>query len=367
MDTRERSCHAARAPARAAPRSRAPGAIIDGFLILRPLGISMGDPTGIGPEVIVRAFTERPDLDAIVYGDAGALERAVPGLRLPARVRVVSLSKLTPEEAPPGQPNELCGRAQVDYLAAATKAAIAGEVSSLVTAPISKEWAAKGGFKFPGHTEYLAQAAGVSEFAMMLVGPKLRVTLATIHIPLREVASKLTVNAIAEATLLTARSLRRDFDLPLPRVAVAGLNPHGGENGQLGDEEKRIVTPAIELAQRRLSAASISARISGPHVPDVVFRQALDGQFDAVVALYHDQAFIPVKLLQFDDAVNLTLGLPFVRTSPDHGTAYDIAGTGKARPGSMLAAMDLAIALAQQAAARIDQSDRIFLPSHAPR
>jgi 4-hydroxythreonine-4-phosphate dehydrogenase len=321
------------------------------------IGISLGDPAGVGPEVVVRALAERPRLRAVVFGDPGVLDRAaaLAGVGPPAPEVVRAVTRLGPDQVVPGEPNEISGRAQVEYLAAASQAALRGEVSALVTAPISKAWAGQAGFAFPGHTEYLAHAAGVSEFAMMLAGPTLRTTLATTHLPLHGVSSALSVERIASVTWLTARSLREDFGVALPRVAVAGLNPHAGEGGRFGDEERRLVLPAIELVQRRLSAAGVAARVSGPHVPDAVFREAAQGAFDAVVALYHDQGLIPIKLLHFDEAVNLTLGLPFIRTSPDHGTAYDIAGAGRARPQSFLAALDLAATLTEK---RLSETER---------
>jgi 4-hydroxythreonine-4-phosphate dehydrogenase len=308
------------------------------------LGISLGDPTGIGPVVVVRAL-ERSDCDVLVFGDAGVLARAAEIARVPwpGRASVEPITRLDLTRVPPGKPSEIAGQAQVAYLEAATRAVLAGETSALVTAPISKEWAGRAGFPFPGHTEYLAARAGTREFAMMLAGPRLRVTVVTGHIPFTEIASALSVESIATTALLTARTLRRDFGLPRPRVAVAGLNPHAGEAGKFGDEELRLVVPAVERARARLGAEGIPAEVSGPHVPDVVFRQAAEGHLDAVVALYHDQGLIPIKLLHFDDAVNVTLGLPFVRTSPDHGTAYDIAGTGRARADSFTAALDLAV------------------------
>jgi 4-hydroxythreonine-4-phosphate dehydrogenase len=311
------------------------------------LGISLGDPAGIGPEVVVRALaarSDRSDCDVTVFGDRGVLERAarIAGVVLPAHATVVPVTALDLGAVTPGVPNELAGRAQVAYLEAATRAVMAGETSALVTAPISKEWAGRAGFAFPGHTEYLAARAGVDDFAMMLAGPSLRVTVVTGHIAFHDVPAALSVESIARTAVLTARALRRDFGLRRPRVAVAGLNPHAGEAGKFGDEEARLVTPAIERARQRLLEAGVDAEVSGPHVPDVVFRRAVMGELDGVVALYHDQGLIPIKLLHFDEAVNVTLGLPFVRTSPDHGTAYDIAGTGRARPDSFLCAMDLA-------------------------
>jgi 4-hydroxythreonine-4-phosphate dehydrogenase len=314
------------------------------------LAISLGDPSGIGPEVVVRALARRTLTRAVVFGDLGVIERAAVacGVMPPPAENVRSVTALTAEEVSPGHPNQISARAQVEYLSAATAAVLRGDHAGLVTAPISKEWAARAGFGFPGHTEYLAQAAAVNEYAMMLAGPRLRVTLATTHLALRDVPRALSAGGIASAIHLTARSLRESFGIPLPRIAVAGLNPHGGEAGRFGDEEARLVRPAIEQATRRLAQENRPARVTGPHVPDVVFRQAAEGDFDAVVALYHDQGLIPVKLLHFDEAVNVTLGLPFVRTSPDHGTAHDIAGSGRARPDSFIAALDLCGALIAQ-------------------
>jgi 4-hydroxythreonine-4-phosphate dehydrogenase len=313
-----------------------------------PIAISLGDPAGIGPEVVARALAARPELAVRVYGDAGVLARAAAraGVAPPGASRLHPVTTLGPDEVAPGRPNDASGRAQLAFLQAATDAVLAGDALALVTAPISKEWIARAGFAFPGHTEYLAARAGVTEFAMMLAGPKLRVVVATTHIALRDVPTALTALGIASIIKLTAEALARWFRIAEPRVAVAGLNPHAGEAGRFGDEEERLVGPALALARARLEASGVKATVTGPHVPDVVFRQAADGAFDGVVALYHDQGLIPVKLLHFDEAVNVTLGLPFVRTSPDHGTAFDIAGQGVARPDSFLAALDLAARLA---------------------
>jgi 4-hydroxythreonine-4-phosphate dehydrogenase len=312
-----------------------------------PIAISLGDPAGIGPEVVARALALRPDLRVRIFGDPGVLAAAAERAHVPpvASGSLKVVTALRPDEVVPGRPNDASARAQLAYLEAATEAVLSGEASALVTAPISKEWIARAGFPFPGHTEYLAARAGVSEFAMMLAGPKLRVVVATTHIALRDVPTALTPAGIASIITLTAEALARRFRVARPRVAVAGLNPHAGEAGRFGDEETRLVEPALALARARLTALGVDAAVTGPHVPDVVFRQAAGGAFDAVVALYHDQGLIPVKLLHFDEAVNVTLGLPFVRTSPDHGTAFDIAGTGVARPDSFLAALDLAARL----------------------
>ncbi|HVZ74137.1 MAG TPA: 4-hydroxythreonine-4-phosphate dehydrogenase PdxA [Polyangia bacterium] len=312
-----------------------------------PIAISLGDPAGIGPEVVARALAVRSEIDVRVYGDPLVLAHAADAAGV-ARVRpeaIRAVTSLTPADVAPGAPNDASGRAQLAYLEAATNDVLAGAASALVTAPISKEWIARAGFAFPGHTEYLAARAATGEFAMMLAGPRLRVVVATTHVALRDVPRLLTPAGIASTIALTAEALARRFRIDSPRVAVAGLNPHAGEAGRFGDEEARLVVPAIAEARARLEKSGVVARVSGPHVPDVVFRQAANGAFDAVVALYHDQGLIPVKLLHFDEAVNVTLGLPFVRTSPDHGTAFDIAASFAAKPDSFLAALDLAASL----------------------
>lgn len=312
------------------------------------IGISLGDPAGIGPEIVARALAARPDLPVRVYGDAHLVEAAAAALGLPppAPERIRSLGAAEPGAVVPGRPDLVSARAQLAYLEAAAGAACAGEIDALCTAPISKEWIARAGFTFPGHTEYLAALAGAREFAMMLAGPRLRVVLATTHLPLRDVPARLDSEGIATAIVLGARALSEGFGLTPARIAVAGLNPHAGEGGRFGDEETRLVVPAVARGRARLDAEGIAAEVSGPHPPDTIFRQAAEGAFDAVVALYHDQGLIPVKLIHFDEAVNLTLGLPFVRTSPDHGTAYDLAGNGRARADSFLAALDMAARLA---------------------
>ncbi len=312
------------------------------------VGISLGDPAGIGPEIVVRAVAARPDLSLRVYGEAHVLDAAARRMNLPtvARARVVAIDVSGPADITPGQPNLASARAQFAYLEAATDAALRGDIAALCTAPISKDWIARAGFGFPGHTEYLADRARTADFAMMLAGPRLRVVLATRHMALRDVARVLAPEDITRAAVLAARALVADFGIGRARVAVAGLNPHAGESGRFGDEEARLVSPAVRAAQARLEVERIPAVVTGPHPPDAVFRQAAIGMFDAVVALYHDQGLIPLKLLHFDDGVNITLGLPFPRTSPDHGTAYSIAGTGRANAGSFLVALDLAARLA---------------------
>ncbi|HKA91243.1 MAG TPA: 4-hydroxythreonine-4-phosphate dehydrogenase PdxA [Haliangiales bacterium] len=294
------------------------------------IGITLGDPSGIGPEIVAAALAARPDLaaSAVVFGDP-ALSDA-PGLR--------AITRLAPDDRIPGRPTLAGGAAQVAYLEAAIAAARAGQIDALVTAPISKTQAQAAGLVFPGHTELLAARLGAPEHAMMFHGPRLKVVLATIHAPLADVPRLVTPEAVARAAFLGAQAMARDFGVPRPRVGVLGLNPHAGEGGLFGREERDAIVPGIAAARDRLAGAGLDATLHGPLVPDAAYR----GDYDLYVAMYHDQGLIPVKLLDFEAAVNVTLGLPLPRTSPDHGVAYDIAGTGRARPESFAAALALA-------------------------
>lgn len=283
---------------------------------VRPvLGITTGDPSGVGPEII-RACLADPSLpnecDYRVIGDA--------------------------EGHVPGRPSHESARAAWDALEEAAALLRSGAIAGVVTGPVAKGPLGEIGFPFPGQTEFFASAADVKNFAMCLTGDDLTVGLATIHVPLRDVPSLLRADEIVRVGRLLGAFVRRRIGRA-PRIAVAGLNPHAGEEGRFGDEEERIVAPAVEELARE-------GAFSGPHAPDTVFHRAVCGEFDAVLCMYHDQGLIPLKLLAFDSGVNVTLGLPFIRTSPDHGTAFDIAGTGRARHGSMLAAMRLAADLA---------------------
>ena len=281
------------------------------------LGITLGDPTGIGPEIVAATLAAAPaELCArcIVFGDRAPLERAAKllGVTLPeVEMRGVGEG----DHAEPGRPDELAGAAQVGYLEAAVSAAREHEIAAIVTAPISKTWARRGGFQFLGHTEMLAHRLGATDVSMFFVGPKLKVALATVHRPLVEVVLELSTERIRSVIELVVASLTRDFGIAAPRVGVVGLNPHAGEDGLLGDEDAEIIEPA-------LAEPCGTAELFGPLVPDAAFRDHLHGRYDAVVAMYHDQGLIPVKLVDFDESVNVTLGLPIVRTSPDHGTAY---------------------------------------------
>jgi 4-hydroxythreonine-4-phosphate dehydrogenase len=312
------------------------------------LGITLGDPTGIGPEIVASALANvaaewRSRL--IVYGDRGPLERgaAAIGVTLPADLTVVGDGH--GEGAIAGKPDERAGAAQVSYLEAACAAAVRGELAAIVTAPISKTWARRGGFPFMGHTEFLAARLGARSVAMLFAGPRLKVALTTVHRPLAEVVQDLSTERVREVIELVVASMVNDFGIAAPRIGVVGLNPHAGEDGLLGDEDHEIIEPAID-------APLPPATLFGPLVPDAAFRDALEGKYDAMIAMYHDQGLIPVKLIDFDEAVNCTLGLPIPRTSPDHGTAYNIAGTGRARPISMQRALALAIDMSARKSAR---------------
>jgi len=302
------------------------------------IAITLGDPAGIGPEIVAATLAAAPEAwlrRLVVYGDREPLERGARaiGATLPREVAIRGDG--LGDGARFGEPDERTGAAQVGYLEAAVAAAQRGEVAAIATAPISKTWARRAGFAFPGHTEMLASRLGARDVVMFFVGPRLKVALATVHVPLADVARVLTTAALRAALDLVAQSLVRDFAIAEPRIGVVGLNPHAGEGGLLGAEDRDVIAPALGPLP--------PARLAGPLVPDAAFRDLLDRRYDALIAMYHDQGLIPVKLVDFDEAVNVTLGLPIVRTSPDHGTAYDIAGSGRARPVSMQRALALAV------------------------
>ena len=305
------------------------------------LGITLGDPAGIGPEIVAATLAAAPEAQRrriIVYGDHAPLERGARAIGVTLPPGLTIRGDGLGDGAVFGAPDERTGAAQVGYLEAAVAAAGRGELAAIVTAPISKTWAKRAGFAFPGHTEMLASRLGVRDVVMFFVGPRLKVALATVHVALADVARTLTTAGVRTTIELVARSLALDFAIREPRIGVVGLNPHAGEGGLLGVEDRDVIAPAL--------GALPPAVLAGPLVPDVAFRDLLDHKYDALVAMYHDQGLIPVKLVDFDEAVNVTLGLPIVRTSPDHGTAYDIAGTGQARFVSMQRALALAVELA---------------------
>ncbi|MEW6502217.1 MAG: 4-hydroxythreonine-4-phosphate dehydrogenase PdxA [Thermodesulfobacteriota bacterium] len=317
----------------------------------RIIGITMGCPVGIGPEIILRFLAARPSLAfmPVVLGDLGVLQRTAqalgltmpvvawqPGQPLQAEaINVHALSDLGPALRW-GQPDAETGRAMARSIEEAVRLIEGGELAAMVTCPITKAALRMAGYAYPGHTEMLAALCGATDYAMMMAGGTLRVTLVTIHQALVQAAATLNQAEVERLVAITHRALREDFGLAAPRIAVAGLNPHAGEGGLFGREEEEIITPAVQAAAAR------GWQVSGPFPPDTVFYRASQGHFDAVVAMYHDQGLIPFKLLHFRDGVNVTLGLPIVRTSVDHGTAYDIAGKGVADPASLAAAYHMA-------------------------
>jgi 4-hydroxythreonine-4-phosphate dehydrogenase len=319
-----------------------------------PIAITMGDPCGIGPEITVKLYADAAPLPpTLVLGDEGLIQRAIRLLALPLTVEVIdspedfqvlpnvinviSLSRL-PEDLPFGQLDARAGKAAFDYIRAGIDLALQKRIRAVVTAPINKEALRLADIHYPGHTEILADFSGTKDFAMMLMNNDLRVILVTIHVSLREAIEQLTMER--ELTIIRlAHQAMTQLGIPQPRVAVAGLNPHAGEHGLFGSEDEAIIKPAIQQAQ----AEGIEA--SGPWPGDTVFMHARQGQFDIVVAQYHDQGLIPVKYLGVDEGVNVTVGLPFVRTSVDHGTAFDIAGTGKASHASLRVALEQAAVL----------------------
>ncbi len=326
------------------------------------IGITMGDPCGIGPEVVVKALADpalRARASFVVFGFSELLSYVadLAELDLPwhrdhhedIRRYPYGLTVLDYDELPAPawgihEPTRYGGRASMAFLEDAITAAQEGLIDALVTAPISKQAWALAGHKFAGHTELLAKRTRSRHYAMMFVAPQLRVVLATIHLPLFEVRNHFTIGCVFDPIELADEAMRGLFGLENPRIAVCGLNPHAGEGGRFGDEEKRIIEPAI------LMAAEAGVNVSGPFPADTIFRQAAAGEFDCVVAMYHDQGLIPVKLLAWRTAVNLTLGIPILRTSPSHGTAFDIAGRNRADGEPMKAALSLAIDLARRRA-----------------
>ncbi len=304
----------------------------------KPIAISQGDPAGIGPEIIIKALASDPDTagHCVIHGDP-ALFRSVAGklkLPVPAHFEVSGHTRNSPVMT--GSPSAESGESAYQAIVSGTRSVLDGNASAIVTAPISKHAMNLAGHTYPGHTELLAELAGGCEVRMMLANQELRVVLVTVHLPLARAVASLTTGLIVQTLRITASSLGRWLGRP-PQIAVAGVNPHAGEGGLLGNEEHQIIAPAIDSAQAEGIAAF------GPFPPDTVFMQARGlKRFDAVVAMYHDQGLIPVKYLGVEHGVNVTLGLPFIRTSPDHGTAFDIAGTGQADPSSLLAAIRMA-------------------------
>ncbi len=329
----------------------------------RPLALTLGDPAGVGPEIIVKAWSELRgartpflaigDFDALASASsaggtvlrrvtrpeeaAAIFPHALPVLDLPLRAAVIA-----------GQPSPAAASAIIQWIETAVGLALSGAVSGVVTAPIAKAPLYAAGFKFPGHTEFLGELTAQAPWqgargpVMMLVARDLRVSLVTIHTPLAQVPGAVTTERIVHTALVTAQALRRDFGIAKPRLAVAGLNPHAGESGGIGREEIEIVAPAVAALRDH------GLEVIGPLPADTLFPEEMRARYDAAIGLYHDQALIPVKMLDFWGGVNVTLGLPIVRTSPDHGTAFHIAGRSLARADSMIAAIHMAADMARR-------------------
>lgn len=320
-----------------------------------PLVVSLGDPAGVGPELVAEAWVRRAEAGLspffLVGGEAVIAAAARSrGIDLPIE-RIASPGEATaafatalpilgPEDCDPafGSPNQAGGELAVHSLARATQFTLSGEAAAIVTGPIAKSKLAEVGFTQPGQTEFLADHCGVARenAVMMLAGPSLRTVPLTVHTALAQVPDLLSQDLIIQRARIVARALARDFGLSRPRLAITGLNPHAGEDGRMGTEEQRIIIPAIEALQGEGIA------VTGPHPADALFAPGQRDSYDVALCMYHDQALIPIKTLDFDQGVNVTLGLPIVRTSPDHGTAFGIAGKGIASPGAMIAAIRMA-------------------------
>jgi 4-hydroxythreonine-4-phosphate dehydrogenase len=324
------------------------------------IGITMGDPTGIGPEIIVKALSIEEPFQAcrpIVFGDRGVLLKTIEMLGFastlevletipeegyfPRKIFLLPLSQLEIPSLQFGKPDRACGAAMVEYIEEAVKHVRSGGLDAITTCPINKKAINEAGYSFSGHTELLGHLAQASSVAMMFVGSTWKMVLVTTHLPLKEVSKWITRHRIHSTIRMTEEGLKRYFGIPHPRIAVLGLNPHCGEEGLLGEEEMREIIPAIAEAR------SQGLEVKGPFPADSFFNPSSSSGFDAVISMYHDQGLIPVKMSAFEEAVNFTLGLPFIRTSVGHGTAYDIAGKGLANPTNLVKAIVLASNLAK--------------------
>jgi len=327
----------------------------------QPLALTSGEPAGIGPDITLKAWLRRDELKLPAFywlGDAASLERRAKALALNVRlaeVRPADASRTFAQALPvvptghaatalPGHPDDSSAGAAMASIRQAVADVMAGRAAAVVTNPIAKNVLYRAGFRHPGHTEYLAELAATNNSTpqpvMMLWSPALAVVPVTIHVSVREALEQLSTDLIVTTARIVVAGLKSRFGIARPRLAVSGLNPHAGEDGSLGTEDQTIVAPAVELLRGE------GLEIRGPLPADTMFHEAARRTYDCAICMYHDQALIPIKTLAFEDAVNVTLGLPFIRTSPDHGTAFDIAGTGKANPSSLIAALRLAARMA---------------------
>lgn len=319
------------------------------------IGITMGDPCGIGPEVILKALASQEagdEVDFVVIGSERVLSSVAKNLGLQVTIhalqpgsgfshRAGGINVLDMDNIPDcfsasGKPLPECGKAAVEYIQEGIHLAMDKRIDAMVTAPVNKEAINMPGFKFTGHTELLQKITSTKKVVMMMIGGKLRVAFVTTHLAVRDIPSSVTQENVFSTVKITETGLKRFFHLERPKIAVCGLNPHCGDGGRFGSEESEFIAPAIKQAQE------LGIDCSGPLSADMVFNRVINGDFDVVVVHYHDQGAIPIKLCAFDSGINITLGIPFIRTSPTHGTAYDIAGKGIANPGSMIEAIKTA-------------------------
>jgi len=307
------------------------------------IGITMGELNGIGPEIVVKALGSeeiRELCEPVVFGSARVLERAEKLVGRKVECELIEAGDFRIEDLMPGKADEASGRASLAYIEKAVESAVNKEIDAIVTAPICKESIHMAGSTYPGHTEMLADLTNSEEAVMMFEGPSFRVALVTIHTALANVPGLITLDRVFSTILTANDSLINLFKIPEPKIAVCGLNPHAGESGVFGREEIESIEPAVSKARE------IGIDVTGPMPADTLFYYANQGTWDAVVAMYHDQGLVPFKMLSFEDGVNVTLGLPIIRTSPDHGTAFDIAWDGNADPTSMISAIKVALRLA---------------------
>jgi 4-hydroxythreonine-4-phosphate dehydrogenase len=328
---------------------------------LKPVvGITMGDAAGVGPELVIKALSEIRSYEIcnpIVIGDIRVLSRAADAVGSSVlinpissldnitfrfgKIDVLDLSNVDVGSLLLGAPSAMTGKAAIEYIESGVRLSLRHQLDALMTAPVSKESIRMAGFPYPGHTELLADLTKSTDYALMLISDRIRVVHVTAHLALSEVFGHVTFESILKKTRLTYRTLKDYLGLEAPRIAIAGLNPHAGESGLFGSEESKIIAPAIEEAKRQ------GIDVSGPYPPDSIFLRAYNGEFDAVVAMYHDQGHIAVKMVGFMSGVNATIGLPIIRTSPDHGTAWDKAGKGTANPLATIKAIEIASLMAR--------------------
>lgn len=308
----------------------------------KKIAVTIGDPAGIGPEVALKAVLSSDIAGLckpVIIGDRVVVEEAVKRFELPVspgHIELVNVGEITNKGFEKGRSTAAGGRASVAYIRRAVELALNRSVDAVVTAPISKESLKTAGFNWPGHTEMLAEFTCAKEYAMVFYSDRLRLILVTIHTALANVPAMITKDRVFK-TIMLAQKACAVLGIERPRIAVAGLNPHSGESGIFGTEERDAIAPAVEEARQ------CGVPVSGPYPPDVIFHKAYKGEFDIIVCMYHDQGLIPLKMIAFDKGVNFTVGLPIIRTSPDHGTAYDIAWRGVANPSSMIEAIKLSV------------------------